>query len=78
MNHKLSNGDRTFIEAAQSGKINHIAKKYAPDGKVGDKLRFYDGARCVAVTKISRIEEPTILNDRWLVYWEPQDFQLTK
>ena len=76
MNHKLP-GDN-FLARVERREITSITKKFRPDGKVGDKLRFYYGARCVAVTKISRIEEPTILDDRWLVYWQPQDFQLTK
>lgn len=80
MNHKLSNSDlgKGFLEEALAGRMNGIAKKFVPDGKPGDKLRFYDGGRCVAVAKIVRIEEPTPLNDRWLVFWERESFQLTK
>lgn len=80
MNHKLTNSDlaKGFLEEALAGRMNGIAKKYVPEGKPGDKLRFYDGGRCVAVAKISRVEEPTATVDRWLVFWDKQSFQLTK
>lgn len=76
MNHKLPHqDDRSFLVGAVCGEITSISKKYTPDGKPGDKLRFYDGGLCVAVAKIARIEPPTALNDRWLVFWEPESFQ---
>lgn len=79
MNHRLPNHKQDEVLAAcMRGEISNIAKKYTPEGKVGDKIRFYNGARCVAVAKIARIEEPTPINDRWLVFWEPESFQLTK
>lgn len=78
MNHKLPNNFQPFIESVLSGQTTSIEKKFVPDGKAGDKLRFYSGKACVAVAKISRIEQPTPLNDRWIVFWEPESFQLTK
>ncbi len=79
MNHKLPKDDIAFIAAALLGEATSITKKYTPEGKPGDKLRFYDGGLCVAIAKIERIEPPTALNDRWLVFWEPESFQqLTK
>ena len=80
MNHKLPHHDDwAFLAGAQRGEITSVAKKYVPDGKPGDKLRFYNGGICIAIAKIARIERPTALNDRWLVFWEPESFQqLTK
>lgn len=78
MNHRLPNNCKEFIESALSGKTTSIEKKFVPDGKAGDKLRFYSGDDCVAVAKVKRIEQPTPTTDRWIVFWEPESFQLTK
>ncbi len=79
MNHRIpARRVDELVDACVRGEITNISKKYVPDGKVGDKIRFFDGPHCVAVAKISRIEEPTATVDRWLVFWEPESFQRTK
>ena len=86
MNVKVPNGQgEAFVAEVATKSEWYVARKYNPEAKAGDRIRFYEGATLIGTAKVDRIEAPgeSDINkidrreaDRWIVWFLRETFSV--
>lgn len=86
MNVKVPVGKaQAFIEEVRTKPEWYVEKKYNPEARKGDKIRFYEGSVLVATAKVDRIDSPKLdvkgdldfdKMDRWIVWFLRETFRV--
>lgn len=86
MNVAVPNGKGAAFVAEVATKPEwYVAKKYTPEAKPGDVIRFYEGGTLIATAKVDRIDAPgesdinKIDRDemgRWIVWFLRETFRV--
>lgn len=73
-----------FFEHCRENSESFKTHKYHPNCKPGDLIKFYNGGRLIATTKVDRVINPgeaegelkLHYNERWIIYWKRETFQI--
>jgi len=86
MNVKVPNGQgEAFVAEVATKPECYVARKYNPEARSGDRIRFYEGATLVGTAKVDRIDAPgeSDINkidrreaDRWIVWFLRETFSV--
>ena len=86
MNGKVPNGQgEAFVAEVATKPEWYVARKYNPEAKPGDVIRFYEGSTLVATAKVDRVDAPgeSDINkidrreaDRWIVWFLRETFSV--
>jgi hypothetical protein len=86
MNVKVPTGrSEAFVAEVGSKPEWYVARKYNPEARVGERIRFYEGATLVGTAKVDRIDAPgqSDINkidrreaDFWIVWFLRETFRV--